>query len=59
MFSAAEGKTKRPPSAYNLFVKEHMKSYLADNPGKTNKDAMKHVRLELKALALLFTHNRF
>ncbi|KAI9454388.1 hypothetical protein BJY52DRAFT_1284679 [Lactarius psammicola] len=39
-----EGKTKRPPSAYNLFVKEHMKTYLAENPGKTNKDAMKHVR---------------
>jgi hypothetical protein len=34
---------KRAPSAYNLFVKEHMKTYLADNPGKTNKDAMKHV----------------
>ena len=40
----AEGKTKRAPSAYNLFVKEHMKTYLSDNPGKTNKDAMKHVR---------------
>jgi hypothetical protein len=34
---------KRAPSAYNLFVKAHMKAYLADNPGKTNKDAMKHV----------------
>ncbi|KAI0298059.1 hypothetical protein B0F90DRAFT_1633135 [Multifurca ochricompacta] len=42
-YFAAEGKTKRPPSAYNLFVKEHMKTYLADNPGKTNKDAMKHI----------------
>ncbi|KAH9173771.1 hypothetical protein EDB89DRAFT_1957635 [Lactarius sanguifluus] len=41
--SAAEGKPKRPPSAYNLFVKDHMKSYLAENPGKTNKDAMKHI----------------
>ncbi|KAH8983964.1 hypothetical protein EDB86DRAFT_166798 [Lactarius hatsudake] len=39
----AEGKPKRPPSAYNLFVKEHMKTYLAENPGKTNKDAMKHI----------------
>jgi hypothetical protein len=40
----AEGKgKKRAPSLYNLFVKEHMKTFLADNPGKTNKDAMKHV----------------
>ncbi|KAF8266270.1 hypothetical protein EI94DRAFT_216345 [Lactarius quietus] len=38
-----EGKTKRAPTAYNLFVKEHMKTYLTDNPGKTNKDAMKHI----------------
>ena len=38
-------KAKRKPSAYNLFVKEHMKTYLAENPGKTNKDAMKHVCL--------------
>ena len=45
VLSAAEGKTKRPPTAYNLYVKEHMKTYLADNPGKTNKDAMKHVGL--------------
>ncbi|KAI0289771.1 hypothetical protein BC826DRAFT_914111, partial [Russula brevipes] len=36
-------KPKRAPSAYNLFVKEHMKAYLTDNPGKTNKDAMKHI----------------
>ncbi|KAI9511941.1 hypothetical protein F5148DRAFT_184535 [Russula earlei] len=33
----------RAPSAYNLFVKEHMKTYLAEHPGKTNKDAMKHI----------------
>ncbi|KAI0260465.1 hypothetical protein BC834DRAFT_831800 [Gloeopeniophorella convolvens] len=39
----ADGKAKRPPSAYNLFVKEHMKAFLTDNPGKTNKDAMKHI----------------
>lgn len=38
-------KAKRKPSAYNLFVKEHMKAYLAEHPGKTNKDAMKHVCL--------------
>ncbi|KAN0126283.1 hypothetical protein V8E53_015206 [Lactarius tabidus] len=38
-----EGKIKRAPTAYNLFVKEHMKNYLAENPGKTNKDAMKHI----------------
>jgi hypothetical protein len=44
-FFLSAGKTKRAPSAYNLFVKEHMKTYLADHPGKTNKDAMKHVRL--------------
>ncbi|KAH9986063.1 hypothetical protein BJV77DRAFT_915815, partial [Russula vinacea] len=36
-------KAKRKPSAYNLFVKEHMKAYLAEHPGKTNKDAMKHI----------------
>ncbi|KAH9957144.1 hypothetical protein BC827DRAFT_1083239, partial [Russula dissimulans] len=39
----ADGKAKRPPSAYNLFVKEHMKTYLAEHPGKTNKDAMKYI----------------
>ncbi|KAH9992200.1 hypothetical protein BJV74DRAFT_834837 [Russula compacta] len=39
----SDGKAKRSPSAYNLFVKEHMKTYLADHPGKTNKDAMKHI----------------
>jgi hypothetical protein len=54
----AEGKAKRAPSAYNLFVKEHMKTYLVDNPGKTNKDAMKHVRLIL-SLVLLFIHDHF
>ncbi|KAH9970639.1 hypothetical protein BGW80DRAFT_1176038, partial [Lactifluus volemus] len=36
-------KAKRTPSPYNLFVKEHMKSYLADHPDQTNKDAMKHI----------------
>jgi hypothetical protein len=40
-------KVKRKPSAYNLFVKEHMKVYLAEHPGKTNKDAMKHVCLTI------------
>lgn len=54
--TSVEAKTKRAPTAYNLFVKEHMKSYLSDNPGKTNKDAMKHVR-PILPLALLFTHN--
>ncbi|KAN0113623.1 hypothetical protein V8E52_007549 [Russula decolorans] len=39
----ADVKTKRKPSAYNLFVKEHMRVYLAEHPGKTNKDAMKHI----------------
>jgi hypothetical protein len=52
-FLSAEGKgKKRAPSAYNLFVKEHMKTYLADNPGKTNKDAMKHVSLTVLAIVL-------
>lgn len=49
LFFPADGKAKRSPSAYNLFVKEHMKAYLADNPGKTNKDAMKHVRLAARS----------
>ena len=35
-----------------------MKSYLSDNPGKTNKDAMKHVRPTLP-LVLLFTEDHF
>ena len=30
VLSVDEGKIKRPPSAYNLFVKEHMKPYLAE-----------------------------
>jgi hypothetical protein len=55
---SVEGKPKRPPTAYNLFVKEHMKNYLAENPGKTNKDAMKHVR-PILPLVLLFTHSHF
>ena len=33
-----------------------MKAYLSDNPGKTNKDAMKHVRAML-LLVLLYTHD--
>jgi len=49
----ADGKEKkRTPSAYNLFVKEHMKTYLADNPGKTNKDAMKHVCLSISFIII-------
>ncbi|KAI0044025.1 hypothetical protein FA95DRAFT_1497776, partial [Auriscalpium vulgare] len=36
-------KGKRAPSAYNLFVKANMSKYLADNKGKTNKDAMVHI----------------
>ncbi|KAI0268474.1 hypothetical protein BGY98DRAFT_924885 [Russula aff. rugulosa BPL654] len=43
LFLSADVKAKRKPSAYNLFVKEHMKVYLAEHPGKTNKDAMKHI----------------
>jgi hypothetical protein len=49
----ANGKeTKRAPSAYNLFVKEHMKTYLTDNPGKTTKDAMKHVRISFSFIII-------
>ena len=54
--STSVEKTKRAPTAYNLFVKEHMKAYLSDNPGKTNKDAMKHVR-SISLLARFFTHD--
>ena len=52
-FLSADVKAKRKPSAYNLFVKEHMKVYLAEHPGKTNKDAMKHVRLPVLSTSLL------
>ncbi|KAF7300174.1 hypothetical protein MKEN_01341000 [Mycena kentingensis (nom. inval.)] len=33
-------KEKRPPSAYNLFVKENMPIWKAANEGKSHKDAM-------------------
>ncbi|KAI0067217.1 hypothetical protein BV25DRAFT_1819526 [Artomyces pyxidatus] len=36
-------KTKRAPSAYNNFVKAHMSKYLAENQGKTNRDAMTYI----------------
>ena len=54
---SADVKAKRKPSAYNLFVKEHMKVYLAEHPGKTNKDAMKHVCLA--TLSTFLTHQVF
>lgn len=33
----------RAPSAYNLYMKEHLKSYKDENPGVAQKDAMKAV----------------
>ncbi|EIW84438.1 hypothetical protein CONPUDRAFT_163573 [Coniophora puteana RWD-64-598 SS2] len=33
-------KPKRPPSAYNLYVRAHMKPWLEQHQGSTNKDAM-------------------
>lgn len=53
LFLSADVKAKRKPSAYNLFVKEHMKVYLAEHPGKTNRDAMKHVCLPVVSTSLL------
>ncbi|KAJ3830254.1 hypothetical protein F5880DRAFT_1606819 [Lentinula raphanica] len=38
-----EPKEKRPPSAYNVFVAERMKTWKADNPGANAKDAMRTV----------------
>ncbi|KIM74281.1 hypothetical protein PILCRDRAFT_828363 [Piloderma croceum F 1598] len=38
-----EDKPKRAPSAYNLYVSQHMKPWLADNPGMKNTDAMKAI----------------
>ncbi|KAF7793751.1 hypothetical protein EIP86_004870 [Pleurotus ostreatoroseus] len=41
----APTKTRAPraPSAYNLFMKEHLKPYREANPGTSNKDAMKAI----------------
>jgi hypothetical protein len=36
-------KPKRAPTAYNLFVKANMPTWLAENQGKTHKDAMSAV----------------
>ncbi|KAJ3869232.1 hypothetical protein EV359DRAFT_76928 [Lentinula novae-zelandiae] len=36
-------KEKRPPSAYNIFVSEKIKSWKASNPKANAKDAMKAV----------------
>ncbi|KIY44234.1 hypothetical protein FISHEDRAFT_62402 [Fistulina hepatica ATCC 64428] len=36
----AAPKEKRPPSAYNLFVKEHIKKWKEENPEKPQKEAM-------------------
>ncbi|KAJ3717281.1 hypothetical protein DFJ43DRAFT_1099642 [Lentinula guzmanii] len=41
--TSKDPKEKRPPSAYNIFVAEKMKSWKADNPGANAKDAMKAV----------------
>ncbi|KAJ4485599.1 hypothetical protein J3R30DRAFT_3696975 [Lentinula aciculospora] len=41
--TSKEPKEKRPPSAYNMFVSEKMKSWKADNPGANAKDAMRAV----------------
>ncbi|KAJ3721968.1 hypothetical protein FB446DRAFT_747879 [Lentinula raphanica] len=41
--TSKEPKEKRPPSAYNVFVAERMKTWKADNPGANAKDAMRAV----------------
>ncbi|TFY79442.1 hypothetical protein EWM64_g4566 [Hericium alpestre] len=43
-----KAKTKRAPSAYNLFVKANMKTWLAEHPGQPVKEAMAEVRLSFR-----------
>ena len=45
----------RAPSAYNLYMKEHLKPYRDANPGVSNKEAMKAVRLTLLSVLLPVT----
>lgn len=40
LFSLDEPKTKRAPTAYNLFVKSKMAQWKLDNPDKKHKEAM-------------------
>ncbi|KAF9441733.1 hypothetical protein P691DRAFT_779698 [Macrolepiota fuliginosa MF-IS2] len=40
-------KTKREPSAYNLFCKKHMKEWITDHPGRA-KEAMARIALMWK-----------
>jgi hypothetical protein len=39
--TVAEGGEKRPPSAYNIFIKENMQKAIDENPGLPPKDRMK------------------
>ncbi|KAF5392516.1 hypothetical protein D9757_002226 [Collybiopsis confluens] len=39
--SKTGGKEKRAPTAYNIFISNHMSEWKASNPGSKNKDAMK------------------
>jgi hypothetical protein len=51
---STETTTKTATRRANAKPKDsHMKVYLAEHPGKTNKDAMKHVRLPVLSTSLL------
>lgn len=41
--SSASGGAKRPPSAYNIFMKEELPKVKAQNPELSHKDAFKKV----------------
>ncbi|KAF9072806.1 hypothetical protein BDP27DRAFT_389676 [Rhodocollybia butyracea] len=42
--TAKEPKEKRPPSAYNVFVKEQLPIWKSEHPDVSAKEAMKGVR---------------
>ena len=45
--TAKEEKAKRPPSAYNVFMKDKLTAYKANHPELSHKDAFKAVRVSL------------